>query len=43
MFEGLSFEPAELPLKAEALRSEVREFIELQLPEGYERNSDFNE
>ena len=43
MFDGLNFEPADLPPKAEALRLEVRRFVESRLPVGYERNSDFNE
>lgn len=36
------FEPVSLPPEAEALRQEVREFIEAELPEDYLRNSDFN-
>ncbi|MCB1645862.1 MAG: acyl-CoA dehydrogenase family protein [Pseudomonadales bacterium] len=42
MFQGLQFEPVSLPDHAEALRSEVREFIERELPPDYLRNSDFN-
>lgn len=36
------FEPVTLPAAAEALRSEVRAFIEAELPADYLRNSDFN-
>jgi acyl-CoA dehydrogenase len=36
------FEPVSLPPEAEALRLEVRRFIEAQLPVDYLRNSDFN-
>lgn len=43
MFSGLDFEPARLPPEAEALRAEVRDFVERELPGDYLRNSDFNE
>ena len=43
MFAGLQFEPTRLPLEAEALRAEVREFVARELPPGYWPNSDFNE
>lgn len=36
------FEPVSLPPEAEALRLEVRRFIEAELPADYLRNSDFN-
>ena len=36
------FEPVALPPEAEALRTEVREFINSELSEDYLRNSDFN-
>lgn len=36
------FEPVSLPPEAEALRLEVRRFIEAELPVDYLRNSDFN-
>lgn len=36
------FEPMSLPAAAEALRLEVRAFIEAELPADYLRNSDFN-
>tara|TARA_R110002073_G_scaffold2257_7_gene15524 strand:- start:12760 stop:13887 length:1128 start_codon:yes stop_codon:yes gene_type:complete len=36
------FEPVSLPPEAEALRLEVRRFIEAELPPDYLRNSDFN-
>jgi alkylation response protein AidB-like acyl-CoA dehydrogenase len=42
MFQGLKFEPLTLPASAEALRLEVRAFVESELDIDYLRNSDFN-
>ena len=43
MFSGLTFEPAQLPAVAEALRGEVRDFVARKMPSDYWPNSDFNE
>jgi alkylation response protein AidB-like acyl-CoA dehydrogenase len=42
MFQGLKFEPLTLPASAEALRLDVRAFVESELGNDYLRNSDFN-
>ncbi|MBA59505.1 MAG: acyl-CoA dehydrogenase [Gammaproteobacteria bacterium] len=42
MFQGLTFEPFALPPEAEALRSEVREFLADSLDASVLPNSDFN-
>jgi alkylation response protein AidB-like acyl-CoA dehydrogenase len=42
MFQGLSFEPIELPTSAGALRTEVREFLDRTLQPDMLPNSDFN-
>ena len=41
MFQGLKFEPLTLPASSEALRLEVRAFVESELDIDYLRNSDF--
>ena len=42
MFQGLQFEPVQLPPQCAALRTEVRAFVEAELQADYLRNSDFN-
>lgn len=42
MFQGLKFDAARLPDEAEALRGEVRAFLETAMPSDYVPNSDFN-
>ncbi len=42
MFQGLTFEPYQLPTETEALRSEVRNFLTEALPPDFLPNSDFN-
>ena len=42
MFQGLTFEPYQLPPETEALRVEVRDFLSETIPPGFVPNSDFN-
>lgn len=42
MFQGLTFEPFKLPDEAEAIRREVRDFLEKELDPALLPNSDFN-
>ena len=42
MFQGLTFEPYQLPPETEALRVEVRDFLSEAIPTGFMPNSDFN-
>ncbi|MDA0978418.1 MAG: acyl-CoA dehydrogenase family protein, partial [Proteobacteria bacterium] len=42
MFQGLTFEPFQLPDEAEAIRGEVRAFLDRELDPGSLPNSDFN-
>jgi len=42
MFQGLTFEPAKLPPEVEALRAEVRSFLDETLDHSALPNSDFN-
>lgn len=42
MFQGIAFEPAELPDNAPAIREEVRDFLNEALDPTFRPNSDFN-
>ena len=42
MFQGLTFEPFQLPDEAEAIRGDVREFLSREMDPGMLPNSDFN-